>query len=467
MKPDSPTSPPTSSRVTIREFFAVVFRRRWIILGLFLAVSVTVGVVLATTPASYISSGQVLLRRGEVQSALTPDRRVMNDWEVELGSEVQTVKSWPVLKRAQKLLDEENRPAHSLKLRESGVEVDVTGKSNVLAIGYVDRDPEVAQRVCDAVIRAYVDYRQSAELTYPRRFFEAEISQATSELQRWMDLRRQYSNQTGSVDLPIQRSTLLGLRAGMEQRRSEAAAELAEVESQMKAMRMLAVQPASDMPAMGPSGVNDNVIVAVKTSIVQQESRIADLRERYRDDSPDVMNARATLDTLQSILAREIEGRIQVGRSRIESIRARMASIDRDLAATDRKLESMPDRDARLAEMNHQIDSWKARYDDLVKSSQQALVNENTMPVISAYVLNPASPARRQNARDYVRVGLAPAFSLVVGIGLAFFIDGLDITVHTAGQAEEEVQLPVLAAITDRKRRGCGWKPGSPRETPA
>jgi capsular polysaccharide biosynthesis protein len=62
-----------------------------------------------------------------------------------------------------------------------------------------------------------------------------------------------------------------------------------------------------------------------------------------------------------------------------------------------------------------------------------------------------------QNKLDYVRLGLAPAFSLVVGVGLAFFIDGLDLTVHTSGQAEEEVRVPVLAAITERRRDK--WRP--------
>ena len=127
----------------------------------------------------------------------------------------------------------------------------------------------------------------------------------------------------------------------------------------------------------------------------------------------------------------------------------------------------MPDQEARLAEMDNQISIWKSRYSELEKSSDQARLNENTVPLIEVFLLNPASPARQQNARDYVRLGLAPAFSLVVGIGLAFFIDGLDLTVHTSGQAEEEVRLPVLAAITERKRGG--WRPRhrEPEKTPA
>jgi capsular polysaccharide biosynthesis protein len=48
---------------------------------------------------------------------------------------------------------------------------------------------------------------------------------------------------------------------------------------------------------------------------------------------------------------------------------------------------------------------------------------------------------------------MAPVFSIVVGIGLAFFVDGLDLTVRTARHAEEVADLPVLATLTDRRRR--------------
>jgi capsular polysaccharide biosynthesis protein len=49
-------------------------------------------------------------------------------------------------------------------------------------------------------------------------------------------------------------------------------------------------------------------------------------------------------------------------------------------------------------------------------------------------------------------MALAPAFSVVVGIAVAFFVDGLDITVRTAGHAEEVADLPVLATVNERRR---------------
>jgi uncharacterized protein involved in exopolysaccharide biosynthesis len=174
-----------------------------------------------------------------------------------------------------------------------------------------------------------------------------------------------------------------------------------------------------------------------------------------------VVNAQVTLDTLRGMLRREAQARYVISRARMQVAREKLDALDRDIAALDAKLVQMPDLEARVGAMDNQIATWKQRHSELAKSSDQARVNENTVPLISVFMLNPASPARAENTQDYVRLGLAPAFSLVVGIGLAFFVDGLDLTIRTSPQAEEEVRLPVLAAIRERKR--SGWRP-RPRE---
>ena len=317
-------------------------------------------------------------------------------------------------------------------LDEGQVGVEVTGKSNVLALAYRDRDPRVAERACDALLRAYIDYRQSSQLSYPRRFFDREIKQAADELERWTELRREFANQTGIVDLPEQRRIAdhAARRAGAAPGRGRGRAGRGDVAVPPHG-RSSSRTRTSTMPSLLQPNVLDGTIDLVKKQVIEQQSRIARLLEHYRDDSPEVVNAQVTLDTLRAMLQREAQARYVIARSRMEVARAKLDAIDRDIAAVDAQLARMPDLEARMVEMDNQIATWKTRYSDLAKSSDQARVNENTVPLISVFMLNPASPARPQNTQDYVRLGLAPAFSLVVGVGLAFFVDGLDLTVHT------------------------------------
>jgi polysaccharide biosynthesis transport protein len=464
MTPDPAPAPANAQRATAREFLAVLFRRRWIIIGLF---SVVLGIVLFTalgTTKVFISSGAVLVKRGEQESAMAPYRQVPNDWEIELGSEQQTAKSWPVLQAAQKILDAQ-KDEPPLKLNPEQVDAEVTGKTNVLAIAYTDVVPRVAERACDALLRAYIQYRQNAMLSYPETFFNGEIAQASAELESWTRKRREFSQRTGVVELGTERSNLITLRSGLGARRSELVGDLDEATAQYRLMGQLRQNPAIDMPSLLAG--DDNSIQVVKQRVVEQQSRILRLRERYRDDAPEVVNAEATLDTLRAMLQREVNGRYEICRSRMLVKQASVDAVNRDLADIDVKLARLAELEDQSSDIDHQTTVWQERYAELSKSSDQARVNQNTTPRISVTLLNPASPAAVQNKLDYVRLGLAPAFSLVVGVGLAFFLDGLDLTVHTSGQAEEEVRVPVLAAITERRRDTGRPRPRNAEKRPA
>ena len=441
---------PITRQATAREFLAVVFRRKWLILGLFAVTTATVLGIALSTETMYQSAARVLVRRGERESVLNASRRIVSDWEQELGSEIEIVKSWPVLQRARALLLAE-AGADAPKLDAGSVDVEVLGKSNVVALGYLDRDPEVAQRVCDAVMRSYIEYRQRAELDYPAQFFTTEIEDARSQLRFWTEARRRYADSLGVVDVSEQKRQDIGRLSLLIDRRSELRADLAEAQTQQRLMRRMHENPGVDLPTLGEQFTNETALVELKRRIVEQEARLASVKERYRDDAAEVQSVLATIESLRALLRREVDARLEMSRSKIDIVQSRLAVVEADIRRVEGGLSHMPDHETAIAQMDRQIDVLQERVSDLTEKSDLAKVTRETTPKVTVTVLSPAGPARPINARDWVRLALAPAFSLVIGIGLAFFIDGLDLTVRTAGHAEEETDLPVLASLTERR----------------
>lgn len=167
------TPPPGLGRqASLREFVAVLFRRRWLVLGLFFVVTVTVVALTLTAPVVYTSSGRVLVYRGERLSALNANRMLYGEWESELGSEVARARSAAVLERTREVLAERAAAAGQPvpKFDPGAVDVEVMGRSDVLGIAYSDRDPDVAHQMCDALITAYLDVRQRSQIGRPESF---------------------------------------------------------------------------------------------------------------------------------------------------------------------------------------------------------------------------------------------------------------------------------------------------------
>jgi uncharacterized protein involved in exopolysaccharide biosynthesis len=266
--------------------------------------------------------------------------------------------------------------------------------------------------------------------------------------------REEVARHSGVTDALVGSQQFGAQMGDYERARSETAANLAEAESFQKAMKSLIDNPDVDITTVGePIYAADNSLLGIKSKITEQQTRIASLREHYRDDSPEVSNALETLATLQALLHREMRARLASAQSRVDALRARLMVQDRDLATARERVGEMPANQRKLDNLDAEIKSLRSSYEEYVKARDQSRITENTSQDPGVLLLVPAGPAIVRNTRDVVRILLAPAFSVVVGLGLAFFIDGLDLTVRTSTQAEEYLSIPVLAALSDRRTR--------------
>ena len=443
-----------AQHATAREFLTVVFRRKWIILSLFAVTTVTVVIMTLGQKAEFASSGQVLVRRGEQESVMTPTRRSTGLWEEELGSEIQIVRSYPVLQLARQMVEQEKQPGQEpFAFDPTRVGVEVIGKSSVLSIGYTHPDSSVARRACAALLDAYISFRlHDLSVSYPKEFFDAEISRVQRDLDHWSEARRDYANREEVVDVNEQQRSSIFQLGQLESRRADIAADYEEAKTQQQKVEELKSNADVDLPTFSQLYSNESALLELKRKVIEQEARLATLRERYREDSPTIQNGIETLTTFKAMLQKEVDARIEMSRSRVEVLGARLAVFDRDIERLRTTLDAMPNHETKIDEMDRRIGLLKERLEGLEKMSDQARVNERTTARTNVFLMSPASEATPTRKLDYVRLALGPAFSLVVGVGLAFFIDGLDLTVRTSGHAETALDVPVLAAVGERRR---------------
>lgn len=456
-QPTSASPPSIVRQATAREFLSVLFRRKWIILGLFLVTTATVLIVAMTTPTYYESSGRILVKRGERQSILRPERQVFSDWEQELGSEMQIMRSASVVKRARELMDvEAKRLGQELSLDAASIDVEVMGKSNVIALGYRSLDPVQAQVACRAVMDSYMEYRRSRmTLDHPRQFLEKEIADLEASIRIRLEERRMFTEQTGIAAPVAQMQSWLTQSSSLETRRSDLSADLAAAQSVEQAMRRMQSDPDIDLPTFDGAAqfTNEAALVSLKQKVLEQQARIAVLSETLRDDAPEVVGARQTLETLFGLLRREVDARVRLAGSRVQQLKSRLAVLDHEIATVRHGLLAAPKSLKKMDEIDSDLSALRYRLREVTNARDQALITANTMPDVNVVVLAPAGVAVAANELDVVRLALAPAFSLLVGIAIAFFVDGLDLTVRTANQAEEYLDLPVLASLSERRRR--------------
>jgi succinoglycan biosynthesis transport protein ExoP len=441
-----------------RDFLAVLFRRRWIIGTVFAVTTLTVVGINFSQPLFYESTGKVIVKRGVRDNIMQGYTRTMG-WEEELASEVETVKSGAVLGMAQDYLDEQravrNRP--TTRIAADRVEASVIGESNVIAMSYQDREPEVAQEVTEAVIHAYMEYRKNEyTLKFPKEFFDSELSRVSRELAEWTAKREAYMAATGTVNLHTegvadkdfvrqQELDLVDIEKEMAQKR--------QALTDMKALLASAQSPADVPFQSSPSSGNDLIITEIKKDLTDARVRFREMENIYVPQSRELQNMRSKIVQLEGMLATEVNTRIRIAEADVRALEAKAASVRRAQSTGESRLATYPARTARMGEIEMRIAALTKNYNELTESAAQAKIAKATSPDWTVDLLTPAGRPYAKNQRDYVRLALAPIFSVIIGLGLAFFIDGLDASLKSPRETEEALELPVLASLTEHKER--------------
>ena len=453
-------APRAGARGGARDFLAVLFRRRWIIGTIFIVTTLTVVGINLTQPVFYESTGKVIVKRGMRDNIIQNGVRVLT-WNEELASEVEVVKSNAVLQRVQAIVDAGRAATHRPTLHVDGSKVAATvvGESNVLAMSYESRDPAAAQEVTDALIQGYMDYRKNAyTLQYPKEFFDSELARVTKELEEWTQKREAFMHATGTVNLDVQGMQDADFVRNQNLELAHLNQELAQKKSALQSMKSFASSSSTgNVPFLADgSSSGDFILNDVRRRLTEGRVRLKEMEAVYVADSPELAQQKAEVANLEAELKTQIDNRVAVAQADINNVTARRDEVQRSLEEGQNRLSTYPERSARMLEFNTHIEALQKNYDALSQSAGQAKISKATSPDWTVALLTPASPPYAKNQRDYVRLALAPIFSLIIGLGLAFFVDGMDATLKNPREAEEALELPVLATLTEHKRRRAG-----------
>src|SRR6185503_17297997 len=112
---------------------------------------------------------------------------------------------------------------------------------------------------------------------------------------------------------------------------------------------------------------NEQALVQLKTKVLEQQTRIALLSETLRDDAPEMVGARQTLETLMGLLRREVEARVRLASSRTQQIASRVASIDKEIAGIQAKLNASPQSLQRMEEIVGELVALRRRLTEVTE----------------------------------------------------------------------------------------------------
>ena len=444
---------------TVKDFLEVIFRRKWIILGIVLVSTAMVVILNVRKPAVYESTAKVLIKRGEASGVFDRNVRTLN-WEEEIASQIEMVKSHTVVSSAQLIVSQFYPKGYTTnrKIQLAKVNSGVVTTSNVIWVTYGSDDPVFVEAAVNAIVTAYREYYSNTK-TPPEMedFFSQEIERLQEEIEYWREHKEKVLKEGDIIDIQDQRRNLLARIGNYETEVDDVVRERREKEAVIARLDSLLGSRIEDLAAISSdltgSQLEEELMKELRLKLQELRIKESEYSGKYTDRNPEVLRARQQIEDLRQMVLAEIRTQILLNKNKLLIIVQKEETLRQLLAKLEVGKSRYPQAEVELERIDAALTKLTRTYDNVVQQQMEAKVSRASNPEWTVTILNPASPAYQKKTRDYVRIALGPAFSLIVALGLAFFIDNLDHSIKNIADAEENLGLSVLASFPETNRK--------------
>ncbi|HEY3104418.1 MAG TPA: polysaccharide biosynthesis tyrosine autokinase [Pyrinomonadaceae bacterium] len=335
-------------------------------------------------------------------------------------------------------------------------------KTNLVVISYTHTNPEMAQRISNALADVFVQNNLERQQMGTSKAGVA-LAKAIAEYQQKVKEERDARfNFAKANNLPLT-STTINLDA---QREGDYSRQLLEAENERRTLKAAyeAAKTADD-PLESPEVLKDEHIRKLRDELSDLNEKRNALLQRYTPEWPEVKQIEAQIKSREEDLKRAPIQILGSMKKRYEEAEAKYKSLVSAYSEAHGKTTAQTKAEIDLAAMTQQLTTDEQYLNTLLQKQRELNAyagDGGTNVSIANYSRVPHEPIGPARLRTII---VAFLLSLMAGIGLAFLLDFLDDSVKSLDDIDRYIHLPALALIpAARNEKG---RLGAPAENPA
>ena len=475
---------------SLRDVLTIVFRHQRVVMLSFFGI--LTGAVLAAVfhAPEYRASTKFLIERERLDPVISPGQSTPPETrgevtEEELNSEVELIKSADVLRqvvvscgldRGKSFLtslfgarDESTRTAKAVKGLESDLKIEVVRKSNIIAVSYAARDPQLAARVLSVLGDAYL--KKNVAVHRPPgqfEFFDQETEAYKNNLADAEAKLKTFSTEDGGVapqmarDISLQK--LSEFRASLQQTR----AEIASTEERIRALEKQANTTPQRLTTQASQTDDAQVLQGLKNTLMTLEMKRTELLTKYQptyalvqEVDKEIADARASIVAEESKPIRAettdrnptyswINEELAKAKAEDSGLQARAAAIQATVSNYETKTRDLDQKGIVQQDLVRTMKTDEENYLMYQRKREEARMTnalDQTRILNVAIAEQPVPPTLPSNS-PWTALIVGGLMAVMVSLGTAFALDYMDTSFRTPAEVFTELDVPVLGSIS-------------------
>lgn len=322
-------------------------------------------------------------------------------------------------------------------------------KTKLVHISFESKDPVFAARVANTVGEQYIESYLDAKLeltTKASQWLNERLADLKSVLEESESRLITFKQANGLVDVDgsvgrLNEQELLLTTAELAQARSDLAAQ----EDLYREVQALGGQP--ELLDSIPAIQADPLVQRTKIEQGQAQRSLDELRNRYGDRHPRVVDANSQLATINSTLLGHLN-RVAASVSKdFQLARQRVASVESKLASGKQEIQLLGTKKFELDELEREVQTNRDIYNAFFSRITEAK-SADGLESANARISDPAVPSIEPvKPKKGLIIALAAIASLVLSMLMAILYEQMDETVKGTSDVEEKLGMKLLGIL--------------------
>lgn len=471
---------PPQQEINLREYWDILWRRRWLIGAFALALIFIVGVWTFTARPTYTAKGTLLIEKeaniltfeeifqiesfrddyyqtqykllqSRALAAETVNRLNLFENKEFVGNGRNGAKSGkddPVLR--QKLINE----------FLSRLQIKPLRLTRLVEVSFSSRSPKLAADGVNTLFDAFIDMNVNAKYEATEQateFLTQQINGLRTEIAAKERELQSYGAEKNIIALSDTETTIVDKLGELNKALTEAQIDRLRKEANYNEIRNASADYI-------PEAVNNPLIQRLREDYVRMSREYSKKSETFRPEYPEMVRLKAELDSARELLANETNNLIKAAYSEFQGAQKREMSLQSVFDNQKKEALQLNSNAILYNGLKIELDNKKSLIETLLKRESETGVSARLRGLRTSNIrivdradepLQPSSPKKRMN------MVLALLFGLFGGVGLALLLDHLDDTIKGAQDIEKNAQLPTLGIVPtfslDEGKSGYGY----------
>jgi uncharacterized protein involved in exopolysaccharide biosynthesis len=474
---------------TLRDFLAIGFRQRRLIIKTFLGIFSTAIVFAFLLPKKYEAQMKILVRHERAEAVVSPERESPVQWrtevsEEELQSEAELIRSRDLLGKVVVACDlqklgggsfwskegdnEDQKIARAVLKLEKDLAVQPIKLTNLISVSYKGRDPQRAAKVLNSLAGLYLEKHLAMHRAPGQfEFFHQQAQEYRKALSSAEEKLTTFSRDQGVVNPTLEKEISVRKLAEFEAESKGARVTIAETRERIRTLEsQLATLPKRETTQVRTSD-NPQLMQTMKSKLLELELKRTELLTKFEPTYRPVQEVEEQIaQTRAAIAAAEhapLKDEITDRDPTYEALRAELAKSKTELAATQARAAATTFLIRTYRNENQQLDRKELLRQDMVRAAkadeenymlylrkeEEARISDalDRQRFSNVVVAEPATVPFTPQARWLLVALLGMLFAGVASVVLAFVMDRWDPSFRTPEEVESFLGTPVVAAF--------------------